>query len=100
MHMHCLGNGMIAWGRCYGFRSLTAACGLTTFRSGMQAGTQQGLAQVRQPLMPTVSELRAIQTSSIQQLGVVAAVDLKLVGCVMQVPSLGKARSLMQSWHC
>lgn len=100
MHMHCLGNGMSAWGRCYDFRSSMAACGLITCRNGMQAGTLQGLAQVRQPLMPTLPESRAIHTGSVQQLGVVAAVDLKLVGCVMQVPSLGKARSLMQSWHC
>ena len=100
MHTHCLGNGMIAWGRCYGFRSSMAACGLTTCRNGMRAGILQGLAQVRQPLMPTLLELRAIQITSIWQLGVVAAVDLNLIGCVMQVPSLGKARSLTQSWHC
>lgn len=52
MHMHCQANGMSAWGRFSDSRSSMAACGLITCQSGMQAGTLQGLVQVRQPTLP------------------------------------------------
>lgn len=52
MHMRCQANGMSAWGRCSDSRSSMAACGLITCQNGTQAGTLQGLVQVRQPTLP------------------------------------------------